>query len=304
MAKPGGLGRGLEALLQDGKDSETVPAAADTTDTRVQDLSLGALKPNNLQPRQNFGSESLSELVDSIKERGVLQPLLARPVDSGYEIVAGERRFRAAKIAGRESVPVIVLELSDQEALELALVENLQRADLNDIEEAEGYARLANEFGLTQVVIAQRVGKGRATVANAMRLLDLPATVRDLLTGGRLSAGHAKILLQVEGSKACERIALQCAREHWSVRTLEASLARSPRKRGLRKREVGLPDVPEHHLQQIIDRLHAHFATSVRVRPTHTHANGKKTRGTIEIDFFSNEELDRLLEVLGVDDAI
>jgi ParB family transcriptional regulator, chromosome partitioning protein len=292
MAKQVGLGRGLGALIRDTPEAEAPLGGG------VQEVPLEEIRPNRAQPRQVFDAAMLGELTASIRQRGVMQPLWVRRGDDGYELIAGERRLRAAREAGLATVPVQVLEASDQEALELALVENLQREDLNLIEEAEGYRELAETFALTQADIAARVGKARATVANALRLLDLPAPVRDMVADGQLSAGHAKVLLGVELAPDQEALARRVVREQLSVRTLErmvAALRRSPR-----RRRSAQPDVPEEHLRHLCDVLYRRLGTGVRVRPSRTLPNGKRAKGSIEIDFYSGEELDRLLEILGV----
>ena len=301
MAKQGGLGRGLGALLKEGpaagKAAPVDPGAG------YCDVATADVQPGRFQPRRAFDGEALGELVDSIRERGIMQPLLVRPrTGGGYEVIAGERRLRAARTAKLKTVPVRIIELDDQAALEVALIENLQREDLNPVEEAEGYQRLAADFRLTQAQIAERVGRARATVANAIRLLDLPDEVRDAVATDRLSAGHAKVLLQVDDETVCEQWARQCIDERWSVRELERRVKRR-RSAGTRRRPPA-SDIPDEHLQRLVHALHHELGTAVRVRPCRTHANGKKERGRIEIDFFSNDELDRLLALLGVADDL
>jgi ParB family chromosome partitioning protein len=267
-------------------------------------VPVTAIDKSPWQPRREFGAGALEDLAASIREQGLIQPLVVRRVKGRYELIAGERRLRAAGLAGLETVPVLTIDVSDQEALELALVENLQREDLNVIEEAEGYRQLANRFNLTQEQIATRVGKGRATVANALRLLDLSEVIRTLLARGQLSAGHAKVLLQLESAKEREQLAHRVAREGISVRELERMVARQARPAPRRKSVDSRADLPRDHLHYLTEKLHHHFGTGVRVTPSSTLPNGKKTKGTIEIDFFSNDELGRLLEILGVDDAV
>jgi len=200
-AKRNALGKGLGALIKDGTTSTEKEAASAEG---VRQVPVGQVKASPWQPRQNFDGEALSELVQSVQEHGVLQPLLVREVNGAFELMAGERRLRAAQSAQLDTVPVIVLQADDEKALEIALIENLQREDLNPIEEAEGYALLAKEFNLTQENVAQRVGKGRATVANSLRLLELPDAVRQYVSAGLVSAGHAKVLLSVSIDKEKE----------------------------------------------------------------------------------------------------
>jgi ParB family chromosome partitioning protein len=219
-------------------------------------------------------------------------------MDEGFDLIAGERRLTAAREAGLKEVPAIVMEVTDQEALELALIENLQRENLNVIEEADGYRELATEFNLTQEEIAARVGKSRAAVANAMRLLSLPEEVRAMLADNRLSSGHAKVLLGLNREKDQLLMSRKVVEEGLSVRELERAVKR--RKAAPKKPRVAKSDIPSNHVTYLSDQLHAHFGTSIRVNPCKTYANGKKGKGTIEIDFFSNEDLERILEIIGL----
>jgi ParB family chromosome partitioning protein len=296
MAKHGGLGRGLGALIKD------TPIAEDAKDGGVARVPAAEVRPSPFQPRRVFREEELDDLVTSVRERGVLQPLLVRRAETGYELIAGERRLRAARAAGLETVPVIVLDVPDREALELALVENLQREDLNVIEEAEGYQALTDQFNLTQEQVAGRVGKARASVANALRLLDLPDTVRAALAAGQIAPGHGKVLLQVAIPKEQEILALRVIQESLSVRALEQIVQKL--NRPARKKRASRQDLPEEHLRDLTDQLHRLLGTAVRIRSSRTLANGKKAKGSIEIDFHSNDELDRLLALLGVAETL
>lgn len=224
MAKKMGLGRGLDALIQEKKVTTPVTGAPAPDSTGITKIAVGRIKVNPMQPRRTFRDEQLNELIASIKEHGILQPLLVRQKEKHFELIAGERRLRAAKAANLPEVPVILLDIGDQEALEVALIENLQRADLNLMEEAEGYRELADKFGLKQDEIAKRVGKARTTVANTLRLLDLPASIKKMLEGEQLSAGHGKVLLGVEIDQEKELLAQRVVRESLSVRA-----ARRPR---------------------------------------------------------------------------
>ncbi len=295
MAKQTGLGRGLGALLKD------TPSEKDDGGG-VLEVSIENIKAGTWQPRRRFDERSLLDLTESVRTRGVVQPLLVRKSGSGYELIAGERRFRAAQKAERTSVPVIVLEATDQEALELALVENLQREDLNPVEEAEGYQLLMSEFELTQEDVAGRVGKARATVANALRLLDLSEPIRRQLSDGRISTGHAKVLLQVSNPAERELLAQAIETENLSVRALEKRvvvLGKAPR-----KKRVSRADVPADHVKHLTDTLRRHLGTGVHLEPCRTLANGKKATGRIVIEYYSSDELDRLLDLLGVVDEI
>jgi len=301
MASKHGLGRGLSALISEkpaGGAPGPSPVNADTPPNGMTTVPVDKIRPNPKQPRRRFTPEALEDMVRSIQTHGVLQPLLLRRVGDSYELVAGERRWRAARQAGLETVPAIFKDVSDRDALELTLIENLQREDLNPIEEAEGYHSLADQFALSHEEIALRVGKARATVSNALRLLALPGEIREMLTSSRLSAGHAKALLGVAIDDEKCFLARRAVEEGWSVRVLEKAverLSRAPRKpRAMRD------DIPAAYLQDLSDKLHRHFGTSVRIVPSRTLANGKKAKGLLEIDFYSNEDLTRILDLLGL----
>lgn len=321
-ARVGGLGRGLDALIS-GHSAVTAaavspvaapapspaPAQAQVPGTdaaapgnasgrHVLTVATHQIQPSPWQPRRVFNEEALEELAASIRTHGVIQPLVCRrTAPDHYELIAGERRLRAATEAGLTEVPVVLLEAADRDAAEMALVENLQREDLNIIEEAEGYRALADGFGLTQQDIADRVGKGRATVANALRLLELSDEVKQMLGAGLLSPGHAKILLGIEDETERLRFARTAAQDGWTVRVLEQRLRRSREVRPVRS---VTPDIPGDHLGLLLERLHARFGTSVRLSPSVRYANGRRGKGRVEIDFFDNEDLDRLLGLLGI----
>jgi ParB family chromosome partitioning protein len=247
-----------------------------------------------------FLEEGMEELVRSVKVRGVVQPVLVRRKGDRYELIAGERRYRAAREAQIGEIPAIVMEATDQEALELALIENLLREDLNPMEEAEGYRKFVDQFGMTQEQIADRLGKARATVANVARLLDLPDEVKEFIRQNQLQAGHAKVLLGLEIPEERILLARQAIKEGLSVRELEVLVAR--RKRSPRRRRASRDDIQAVHSASISDLLRRHLGTSVRLASCRTLANGKKVKGHIEIDFFSVEDLNRILEVLGISD--
>jgi ParB family chromosome partitioning protein len=298
-AKHVGLGRGLGALI---KDTPVAPAQAPDKGPGPSLIPVAAIRKSPWQPRRRFEQEAQTELVQSIRERGILQPLLVRRVGVDYELIAGERRLRAAQEAGLSSVPVILMDVSDREALELALIENLQRADLNLIEEAEGYRALLEKFSMTQEDIAQRVGKARATVANALRLLELPDKIKRLVAERQLSPGHAKVLLGLEIPAEQEMLAERAIDESLSVRTIERIVARL--RRPSKKPRAEKQDIPASHLQYLLDQLHQRFGTSVRIKPCKTLSNGKKVKGVIEMDFYSSDDLDRILVILGLSDTL
>ena len=300
MAKKSSLGRGLSALIREQDEPSAVGAPGrNEGEPPVRHVPLDRIRKSSVQPRRAFAAEPLQELTDSIREHGILQPLWVRPVGDDFELIAGERRLRAAGEAGLREAPVRVMPASDETALQWALIENLQREDLNIVEEADGYRTLAVSFHLTQEQIAQRVGKARASVANALRMLDLGAEVRTLLANGRLSAGHAKALLGVPGNARQAALAEQVVRDGLSVRQLEKRIRKQSH--APRKPRAARSDLPADHLGHISDQLHQRFGTAVRIEPSRTYANGKKAKGFIEIDFFSNDDLDRILQLLGLD---
>lgn len=296
MAKKVGLGRGLDALIQEKKVA--VPEVPAPDSGGITKIAVKKIKANPLQPRRTFRDEQLNELIASVKEHGILQPLLVRQREKHFELIAGERRLRAATAADLPEVPVIILDISDQEALEIALIENLQRDDLNLMEEAEGYKELADKFGLKQDEIAKRVGKARATVANILRLLDLPAGVKKLLENGQISAGHGKVLLGVEIDAEKELLAQRVVREGLSVRSLEKIVEKL--KKPAKKPRAEKADLPIDYVRHLSEKLHQHFGTAVHINSTKTLSNGKKVKGSIEIDYYNNDDLTRVLEILGI----
>lgn len=275
------LGRGLKALIPQVEEG----------DGRVQELPINTICPNPNQPRRNFDEDALQELADSIREHGVLEPLIVRPVGGSYEIVVGERRWRACQIAGVTTVPVLIRDLSDRDAMELALVENLQREDLNPIEEAEAYRRLLDEFGLTQEEVARRVGKERSTVANRLRLLGLRGRSREALEKGEISAGHAKVLLSITSDAHRDAVVRRIVDEGLSVRQTE-QLVRRLQQQAKRPvpREERKPDL-DVHWAAIEDELRRVLGTKVNV----VH---KGSKGRIEIEFYTEEDVERILNVL------
>ncbi len=304
-----GLGRGLGSLISDRHDTHTPQQDTPAPTTSVHDtppsqpvthLPIDNITRNPRQPRQAFREEALEELADSIRTHGILQPLMVRTKEDGtYELIAGERRLRASGLAGLQEVPVTLVQASDLQSLEIAIIENLQREDLNPVEEAEGYRELAAEFKLTQEEIAKRVGRSRAAVANALRLLTLPDEVRALLKEQRISTGHAKTLLSLSIPQEQILLARRIVAEDLSVRATETIVKRITHAPA--KPRASRPDIPTTHLREISEKLHTHFGTSVRLQPCKTFANGKKSKGYIEIDFFSNGDLERVLAIMGLD---
>jgi ParB family transcriptional regulator, chromosome partitioning protein len=268
----------------------------------IHDIPPGDIERSPWQPRHIFDEESLAELTESIKAKGIISPLICRKNANGrYELIAGERRLRAALAAELKKVPVILREAEDRTAAEIAIIENIQRQDLNIIEEAEGYRTLAEHFNLTQQEVAERVGKPRASIANVVRLLDLPDEVKQFIADKRLSTGHAKVLLGLTDVTEQTLLGRKCVTEELTVRSLEKLIQRRKASTdGTQERKRGTPDLPESYLRDLTDRMHKHFGTAVRLTPGVTHANGRHTKGQIEIDFYDNDDLDRLLGILGI----
>jgi ParB family chromosome partitioning protein len=311
MAKPA-LGRGLGALLGGSPPAArpilptaasltaTAPSAAPSSGDReaVRRVPLERVRPCPFQPRKEFAPEALQELADSIKEQGIIQPLIVREKPDVFELIAGERRWRAAQLAGLKDVPVIVREADDRAVLELALIENLQRENLNPIEEAQGYAELIGTFQLRQEDVSAKVGKSRAVVANALRLLKLPADVQAQVRDGRLSVGHAKVILGLASADEQKLAAERVLKDGLNVRQTEELLtrlhARAQQSSGAgRNGGRGVPVVPDVHVANLEGRLRERFGTKVQLR----YRAGK---GALDIRFYSDDELERILQILGV----
>ena len=279
MAKKGGLGKGIDAIFHDN-------ARAD--DGGAVELNINELEPNRGQPRKEFSEEAMRELADSIAQHGVLQPLLVRPLLSGgYQIVAGERRWRASRMAGLTTVPALIRELTDSEVMQIALIENLQREDLKPLEEAQGYQALMEEFGFTQDEISKSVGKSRPAVTNALRLLNLPEAVRGMLARGDLSAGHARTLLSFKDEAAMLAAAKRVVAEGLSVRELEkmAKKANAEKPEAVRStRRIRYYDEAELALRDTLNRV--------------VHVGGTKKKGVLSIEFYGEDDLKNLLDEL------
>lgn len=289
MSKTRALGKGLGALI---------PQLEEDDLQNTQEISIEDIETNPYQPRRHFDPESLQELAASIKEHGVLQPLLVRKKDPGYQLIAGERRLRAAKQAGLSTVPVVVKALDDRTVMEIALVENLQREDLNPLEEAEAYQRLITEFNLTQEEVAKAVGKSRPAIANTLRLLNLPEPIQQLVANGQLTMGHARALLGLERPEEQLYISEKIITEKLSVRETE-EIVRQTRLSGVSRETPGEEEEKKQkerqkidpNLQAIIDDMTRLFGTKVRIKK-----NGE--RGKIEIEYYSPEEFERITEIL------
>ena len=282
MTKQRGLGKGLGALLGEAALQTAEPPSG------AQLLPLQKVEPNPLQPRKNFDPDELQALADSIAMHGVIQPLTVRQLPSGfYQIIAGERRWRAARMAGLSEIPVVVIEADDKKAMELALIENLQRADLNPIEEAQGYQQLMTDYGMTQELAAERVGKSRPAVANALRLLSLCPAVLELVEQGRLSAGHARALLAIKSAPEQYAVAMKVINLQLSVRQTEnmcKNLTRKP------KQEQPKPSAVD-YIAECEKTLSKRLSRGVRI------VNGKR-KGRVELEYYGEEDLQQLYELL------
>lgn len=286
--KNSGLGRGLDAIFLDNAELE----AKDGAEGKVSELSISLIDPKGDQPRKYFDREALDELAASIKENGLLQPILVREIAMGrYQIIAGERRFRASKLAGLSEIPAIVLDKSDREVAEIALIENIQREDLNPIEEARGFLALKLEYGLTQEEISLRVGKSRSSIANAMRLLDLPDEVITMVASGELSAGHAKALLGLNNKEDMILLAQHAAEGDMSVRALEEAVrvANLPTRPKRERKEDDAPLVD--YVREMELRIQRELGRKAEIK-----ARGKKK--TLTLYYEDNEDLDELLKLL------
>lgn len=297
--KSGGLGRGLSSLFDDidfhpeavsikqpealknGPKEDTEPGLEGD---RIVYIGLDRIKPNANQPRKQFREEALQDLANSIQEHGVIQPILLRPTKKGYEIVAGERRYRAARRAGLKVIPAIVRELDERQNMLYALIENMQREDLNSIEEAKGLLEMLEAYGLTQEEVAKSVGKSRPYVTNALRLLKLPEPVQLLVEEGRLTAGHARTIAGIEGESRQMDAAEKVVKNGWSVRDLERFAEREPHKK---KRKPAR----DTQIKRVEETLSGTLGTRVRL-------SGTAEKGKIQLEYYSREELDRLLELL------
>jgi len=312
LRKPGklGLGRGLSALVSTAAAvpvTPSIPTATTSIPVNSNDVSTPAelrgvtfvelfrIAPNPTQPRTDFSEPEIAELSESIKALGVLQPILVRRHGDGYQIIAGERRYRAAQRAGLLQVPVLIKDLDDRETLEVAIVENVQRQNLNPLEEAKGYQRLMDEFSLTAQEVAERVGKDRVTVSNLVRVLKLPNEVQELLRSGKITVGHAKAILTVKEPAAQISLANKVISENLSVRALESIVSRdvvldAPRKVVAASSKS---DAPSSQHPELEERLRNALGTKVSIRRS-------SRGGSIELHFFSDGELDRLVDILSV----
>ena len=289
MAKKG-LGKGLDALFGDAKADDVLsPGVSESVDGKVINLKIIDVEPNKDQPRTDFDDEALEELADSIRQHGVITPIVVKKANNGfYTIVAGERRWRASKKAGLKEIPAVVRELTELQTQEIALIENLQRQDLNPVEEAFGYKRLMEEFSLSQEEVSQKLGKSRSSVANSVRILSLPKEVIDFVRGGEISFGHAKVILSVKDSQMQKKIANEVVSKGLSVRATEEIAKEKPKKvikekkKDLNK-ELAFVDAEK--------KMTEALGTKVKIA-----SKGKK--GLVQIEYYSSDELERIIKIL------
>ena len=280
MSKKFGLGKGLGALIPD----EEVVEEKNSIDL----IDINRIKPNSKQPRKNFDEEKISNLAKSIKDNGIIQPLVLKECGNDYEILAGERRWRAAKLAGIKSIPAVIMELTDQKVLEVSLIENIQREDLNPIEEALAFKRLIKEFSITQEDVSKVIGRSRTAITNTMRLLNLDKRVQQYLIEGVISEGHGRALLSLDNKNTQYEMAIRVIDNKLSVRETERLV------RDILNPKVKEPIVEEEniYIKELQSRISEHFGTKVSIKTK------KDNKGKIEIEYYSPEELDRILELL------
>jgi len=274
------LGKGLDALI---------PSLSIHDDDKVVEIPLSQLRANPYQPRKTFNDEAIQELAESIRQHGVIQPIIVRSVLKGYEIIAGERRFRASQYCGKATVPAVVRSFSDQQVMEIALIENLQRENLNAMEIAVAYQGLMEQFSLTQEELSLKVGKSRSHIANFLRLLSLPEEVKENVSRGTLSMGHARAIVGIKDPILVKQLAKQCVEQEWSVRELEEAVKNLDRKPADKaKLKVKKRDPYIDHLEE---DLRERFKTTVKIKHN-------KDKGKIELNYYSKQDLERLLELL------
>lgn len=280
-----GLGKGLDSLIPKG---EALKKSSSKSNNGVVELDINQVEPNKNQPRKNFDQDALNELADSIKQYGVIQPIVVQKIDDYYEIIAGERRWRAAKIAKLKKIPVVIKNFSEQEIVEIALIENIQREDLNPIEEAEAYKRLIDEYNLKQEEMAERLSKSRTSITNSMRLLKLSSKVQKLVISGELSSGHARALIPVEDAKKQYTLALEIIKNKLSVRETEKLV-----KALLEPKKKVKKAVPENDFvyRDIEGKIKDIVGTKVKIN------NKPGGKGKIEIEYYSTEDLERLIDL-------
>ncbi|MGO4531925.1 ParB/RepB/Spo0J family partition protein [Paenibacillus sp. 2TAF8] len=276
------LGKGLDALI---------PSLSINDDDKVVEIPISQLRANPYQPRKAFDEEAIHELAESIRQHGVIQPIIVRPVLRGYEIIAGERRFRASQYCGNATVPAVVRTFNDQQVMEIALIENLQRENLNAMEVAVAYQGLMDQFSLTQEELSVKVGKSRSHIANFLRLLALPDEVKDYVSRGTLSMGHARAIVGVKDEVLVKQLAKQSIEQQWSVRELEEAVQQLDRSKTGEKAKTKLKK-KDPFIDTLEESLRERFKTTVKIK------HGQKDKGKIELNYYSKQDLERLLELL------
>ncbi|QYR21713.1 ParB/RepB/Spo0J family partition protein [Paenibacillus sp. sptzw28] len=274
------LGRGLDALI---------PSLSVSEDDKVIDISLSQLRPNPYQPRKTFDEEAIKELAESIKQHGIIQPIIVRTVLKGYEIIAGERRFRASQLCGNATISAVVRNFTDQQVMEIALIENLQREDLNAIELSLAYQALMDKFNLTQEELSMKVGKSRSHIANFLRLLSLPEDIKNNVSRGTLSMGHARALAGVKEDSRKKELAEQTIANEWSVRDLEEAIQKLDQKNPMKTKPSSKKRDP--YIEELEESLRDQFKTTVKIKQ-------QKDKGRIELLYYNKQDLERLLELL------
>ncbi|MEI7028013.1 ParB/RepB/Spo0J family partition protein [Paenibacillus sp. y28] len=277
------LGRGLDALI---------PSLNISEDDKVIEIPLAQLRANPYQPRKTFNEESINELAASIKEHGVIQPIIVRSVLKGYEIIAGERRFRASQLCGVPTISAVVKKLSDEQVMQIALIENVQREDLNAMEVALAYQALIDQFSFTQEELSLKVGKSRSHIANFLRLLQLPEEIKQFVSRGTLSMGHARAIVGLKDEKQKKHMADMVIKNDWSVRELEDAIKHlDENQKGLKAKEKQTPKKGDPYIHQVEETLRGRFHTTVKIK-------NKQNKGKIELSYYSKEDLERLLDLL------
>ncbi len=282
------LGKGINALIPDFEMG--VPESRENGPAKNTELLIDEISPNRFQPRKYFDDNKLEELVASIRENGVLQPILVQKSDTGYELVVGERRWRASKKAGLKKIPALIREVTDAQALELAIIENIHRQDLNPIEEADAYARLADEFALTQEMIAKRVGKSRTAVANTLRLLKLSRNIKEDLISGKISMGHARALLGLDNAGQMEALRKEIFKQDLTVRQIESRVSRL--KQSVSKKPVSLVSKKNIFIKDLEKEFERRLGTKVDIKPA-------KKGGKLVVTYYSDDDLDRIKDLIG-----
>ncbi|GFN37167.1 ParB/RepB/Spo0J family partition protein [Tepidimicrobium xylanilyticum] len=283
MTKKRGLGKGLAALIPNEPIIDLIEE--DKEANLVKNIDISSIFPNKEQPRKEFDDSLLEELKESIKQHGVLQPIIVRERETGYEIVAGERRWRAAKTAGLKEIPCVVMEIDDEEAVKLALIENLQRDDLNPVEEANAFKKLIEDYNLTHEEVAKSLGKSRSYITNSIRLLNLDKEIIELLEDGQITSGHGRALLSIKDSKERKKIAKQILEDKLNVRDTEKIVKGKRKKKSIKKKEEDL------FVKEVEEKLMNRLGTKVTL-------DLKKDKGTIQIEFYGDEDLERILELI------